>query len=89
VTRDEILLVGGAAQDGGLETARRCFGLPVVWIRGSEPVRPRNRLRESVRGLTSGRSRMTPFVAFVAVNLALLVFSVVISLVVGLLLWLF
>jgi hypothetical protein len=85
---DEILLVGGAAEDGGLEAALRRFGLPVVWIRGSEPVRPRNRLRDAVRGLTSGRSRMTPFVAFVAANLALLVLSALISLVVLLLLWL-
>jgi hypothetical protein len=90
VTRDEILLVGGVwPQDGGVETALRRFDIPVVWIRGSELVRPRNRPRESVCELTSGRSRTTPFVAFVVANLALLVFSVVVSLVVLLLLWLF
>jgi hypothetical protein len=79
---DEILVVGGSAEDGGLEAALLRFGLPVRWIRGSEPLRPRSTLREAIRGLTSGRSRMTPFVAFVAANLALLVLSALISLVV-------
>ena len=36
---DEILLAGGASENGGLEIALRRFGLPVTRIRESRPVR--------------------------------------------------
>lgn len=65
---DQILLVGGAAEDGGLETSLRSFSLPVTRIPVPEHVREENRLREAVRGLASGRSKATPFVVFTGVN---------------------
>jgi hypothetical protein len=88
VSADEILLVGGAADDGGLQTSLSRFGLPVTRIPRAESVRSPNALREGVRALTSGRSRATPFVAFTAVNLALLALAAAISALVLLVLWL-
>lgn len=41
-----------------------------------------------MRGLASGRSDATPFVAFVGANLALLLIGVVVTVVVGLVVWL-
>ncbi len=38
---DEILVVGGAAEDGGLEVSLHHFGLPVMRIPESVPVRER------------------------------------------------
>jgi hypothetical protein len=76
---DEILLVGGAAEDGGLETSLRRFGLPVSRLAGSVPVRGRSQVREFARGIRSGRSRATPFVLFASVNLALLVLAALIA----------
>ena len=85
---DEILLAGGASENGGVEIALRRFGLPVTRIRESRPVRERSTLREAMRGLVRGRSRATPFVLFAGVNLALLLLAAVITLVVLLVLWL-
>jgi hypothetical protein len=83
---DEILLAGGASEDGGVEVALRRFGLPVTRLRESLPVRKRSALREAIRGLARGHSRATPFVLFTGVNLALLMFATLITLVVLLIL---
>lgn len=85
---DEILLVGGAAEDGGLEASLRRFGLPVSRLEQSVPVRRRSRVREFARGIRSGRSKATPFVVFASVNLTLLVLAALIALVVILIVWL-
>lgn len=85
---DEILLAGGASEDGGVEVALRRFGLPVIRVRQSIPVRERSVLREAIRGLARGRSRATPLVLFPGVNLALLVLAALITLVVLFILWL-
>lgn len=79
---DEILLVGAAGEDGGLEASLRRFGLPVTRLDGSPPTRSANPLREWARALAAGRSKATPFVFFVAVNVALLVLAALIALVV-------
>lgn len=79
---DEILLAGGALEDGGVEAALRRFGLPVTRLRQSVRVRERSVLREAIRGLARGRSRATPFVLFTGVNLTLLVLAALITLVV-------
>jgi hypothetical protein len=78
----------GSRQDGGLEASLRSFGLPVTRVPTSAPVRPRNPLREAVRGLTSGRSKATPFVVFAGVNLFLLALAALIALLVLLVVWL-
>lgn len=85
---DEILLVGGAAEDGGLEASLRRFGIPVSRLNQSVPVRSRSQIREFARGIRSGRSKATPFVLFASVNLTLLVLAALITLVVILIVWL-
>lgn len=86
---DEILLVGGGATDSGLQTSLRGLGLPITWVGQSPPARgDRSRLRDAVRGLASGRSSATPFVAFAGANLALLLIGLLITLVVALIVWL-
>jgi hypothetical protein len=85
---DEILLVGGAAEDGGLEASLRRFGVPVSRLDPSVPVRRRSQVREFARGIRSGRSQATPFVLFASVNLTLLVLAALITLVVILIVWL-
>jgi hypothetical protein len=79
---DEILLVGAAGEDGGLERSLRRFGLPVTRLEGARPPRRASRLREWARSLAAGRSKATPFVFFVAANVALLVLAALIVLVV-------
>jgi hypothetical protein len=85
---DEILLVGGAAQNGGLEASLGRFGIPVSRLDQSVPVRGRSRVREFARGIRSGRSKATPFVLFASVNLTLLVLAALITLVVIFFVWL-
>lgn len=86
---DEILLVGGGATDSGLQTSLRGLGLPITWVGQSPPGRGnRGRMRDAVRGLASGRSCATPFVAFAGANLALLLIGLLITLVVALIVWL-
>jgi hypothetical protein len=86
---DEILLVGGGATDSSLQTSLRGLGLPITWVGQSPPARGnRSRLRDAVRGLASGRSSATPFVAFAGANLALLLIGLLITLVVALIVWL-
>jgi hypothetical protein len=85
---DEILLVGGAGEDGGVEASLRRFGLPVSRLDQSVPVRGRSRVREFARGIRSGRSKVTPFVLFASVNLTLLVLAALITLVVFFVVWL-
>jgi len=83
---DEILLVG-EAPDAGFAAALASFGLPVAWSAGSAAA-VRGRVRTAVRGITSGRNAATPFVAFVGANLALLALGLLITLLVGLIVWL-
>jgi hypothetical protein len=85
---DEILVVAGPDEDGGLEESLRAFGVPVTRLGGSLPVRRRDRAREQARRIVYGRSRATPFVFFAGVNLTLLLLAVLISLVVVLVVWL-
>jgi hypothetical protein len=85
---DEILLVGGASENGGIEDALARFDRPVSRVDDDAPVRARSSLREFGRGIRSGRSKATPFVFFASVNLALLVLAAAISLIVLLILWL-
>jgi len=80
---DEILLVGGSP-DGGLVASIRGLGVPVAYAGR----RSGGRVRETVRGLTSGRSAATPFVAFVGANLALLALGLVLTLIVAAIVWL-
>jgi hypothetical protein len=85
---DEILVVGAADRNGGLEHSLDRFGLPVTWLRDGLPLRERSPSREALRDVTSGRSKTTPFVAFVVANLALFVFGALASLVALLAFWL-
>ena len=85
---DEILLVGCAAEDGGLEASLRRFGLPVSRLDESVPVRGRSQVREFAGGIRSGRSKATLFVLFASVNLTLLVLAALIALVAILIVWL-
>ena len=85
---DEILLVGGAGEDGGTESSIRQLGLPVRRVPAATRARERKRLREAMRALARGGSKATPFVLFVAVNGALLMLAGLIALVVLLVLWL-
>ncbi len=86
---DEILLVGGGAADSRLQASLQRFGLPITWV-GRSPLAGgrRGRLRDALRGLASGRSIATPFVAFAGVNLALLLIGLLITAVVTLIVWL-
>lgn len=86
---DEILLVGGGATDSSLQASLRRLGAPTTWV--GQPTSAggnRGRLRDAVRGLASGRSSATPFVAFAGANLALLLIGLLITLVVALIVWL-
>jgi hypothetical protein len=85
---DEILLVGGASENGGIEDALERFDRPVSRVDDYTPLRERSSLREFGRAIRSGRSKATPFVFFASVNLALLVLAATISLIVLLILWL-
>ena len=85
---DEILLVGGASENGGIEEALTRFDRPVSRVEDDAPVRARSSLREFARAIRAGRSKATPFVFFASVNLALLVLAAALSLIVLLILWL-
>jgi hypothetical protein len=85
---DEILLVGGASENGGIEDALRRLDRPVSRVDDGAPVRERSSLREFGRAIRAGRSKATPFVFLASVNLALLVLAAAISLIVLLILWL-
>jgi len=86
---DEILLVGGGAVDGSLQASLRRLGVPIVWVGRSPPTSGnRSRVRDAMRGLASGRSSATPFVAFAGANLALLLIGLLITVVVALIVWL-
>lgn len=84
---DEILLVGGGSEDGGIEQSLRELGVPVRRVPRGGEVRERRTLRESMRALARGESKATPFVLFAGVNLALLALGAVISVVVLLVLF--
>jgi len=86
---DEIVLVGSGLVDPSLLASLRSFGLPVS-LHGlrAGPRGVRSRARGVVRGLTSGRSAATPFAAFVAANLGLLLLAICGSLLVALVVWL-
>jgi hypothetical protein len=85
---DEILLAGGASANGGVEAALRRYGLPVMRLPEPGTVRERSPLREAIREFARGRSKATPFVAFLLSNLGLLALAVLCSLVALLVLWL-
>lgn len=85
---DEIVLVGGASENGGIEDALRRLGRPVSRVDNDAQVRERSSLREFGRAIRAGRSKATPFVFFAGVNLALLVLAAALSLIVLLILWL-
>ena len=78
---DEILVVGPV--DRELDSALSRFGLPVGHIATGE-----GRGQSFLRRLAGGRDDATPFVVFVGANLALLLASALLSLVVLLILWL-
>jgi hypothetical protein len=65
-----------------LEASLRRFGLHVTRLEGSVPARRANPFRESAPAVAAGRSKATPFVLFVAVNVALVVLAALIALVV-------
>jgi len=83
---DEIVVAGGNA-DADLDTALAHFGLPVWRLAPDVPVR-RSRVYRWLRELAGGRRPGTPFLVFLTVNGAILLFSVVVSAVVVALLWL-
>jgi hypothetical protein len=85
---DEIVLVGGASENGGLEEALERLDRPVSRVDDDAPVRERSSLREFGRAIRGGRSKATPFVFFAGVNLALFMLAAAISLIVLLVLWL-
>ena len=85
---DEILIVGGASEDGVIERSLRRFGLPVTRVDGPLPEPRHGQAREVARAIVGGRSRATPFVFFAGVNLALLALAALITAVVVLVVWL-
>jgi hypothetical protein len=54
---DEILIVGGPSEDGGLEASLRRFRLPVTRLGGSLPEPEHQQLRETTRAIIAGHSR--------------------------------
>lgn len=84
---DEILIVGGASENGSLEASLRQFGLPVTRLGGSLPTPDHQQLRENTHAIVGGRSKATPFVFFAGVNLALLALAALITAIVVLVLW--
>ncbi|HYY63104.1 MAG TPA: hypothetical protein VE688_00715 [Gaiellaceae bacterium] len=84
---DEIVLVGGASENGGLEEALERLDRPVIRVDDAAG-RERSSLREFRRAIRGGRSKATPFVFFAGVNLALFVLAAAITLIVFLVLWL-
>lgn len=75
--------------DSSLQASLRRLGAPTTWV--GQPTSAggnRGRLRDAVRGLASGRSSATPFVAFAGANLGLLLIGLLITLVVALIVWL-
>jgi ribosomal protein S21 len=85
---DEIVLVAGASESGGIEEALKRFDRLVSRVGDNAPVRERSSLREFGRAIRAGRSKATPFVSFAGVNLALLALAAAVSLIVLLILWL-
>lgn len=85
---DEILIVGGANENGALESSLRRFGVPVTRIDGSSPPPEHPRLRETSRAVIAGRSEATPFIFFASANLALIALAVLIAGIAVLVLWL-
>jgi hypothetical protein len=85
---EEILLVGGATEDGGVEDSLKRFGRPIRRRDGASQIRERSLLREFGRAIRAGGSKATPFVLFASVNLTLLALAAAISLIVILIVWL-
>lgn len=89
VPADEIAIVGSGAIDPQLLQQLRAFGLPLTLTGLSEGAdSATSRVRSATRGVTSGRSAATPFVAFLAANLGFLVIAVVLSVLAGVIVWL-
>jgi hypothetical protein len=85
---DEILVVGGATENGGVEDSLKRFRRPIRRLDGASQIRERSSLREFGRAIRAGRSKATPFVLFASVNLTLLALAAAISLIVILIIWL-
>lgn len=85
---DEILLVGGARENGGIEDALKRHDRPVSRVDDDAQVRERSPLREFGRAIKAGRSKATPFVFFASVNLTVFALAAAVSLIVLLILWL-
>jgi len=85
---DEILIGGGASENGSLEASLRRFGLPVTRLSGSLPAPQHQQLRETTHAIVAGQSKATPFVLFASVNLALVALAALIAAIVVLVLWL-
>ena len=85
---DEILLVGGADENGGVEDALKRFGRPIRRLDGASQIRERSSVRKFGRAIRAGRSKATPFVLFASVNLTPLVLAAAITLIVLLIIWL-
>src|SRR5712691_10861925 len=64
---DEILVVGGATENGGLDASLPRFGVPVTRVGGSPPAPAHPQLQETARAIVAGRSKATPFVFFAGV----------------------
>jgi hypothetical protein len=85
---DEILIVGGPSEDGGLEASLRGFRLPVTPLGGSLPEPEHQQLRETTRAIIAGRSKATPSVFVASVNLFLRALVALLAAIVLLVLWL-
>ncbi len=83
---DEILIAGGASENGSLEASLRRFGLPVTRLSGSLPAPQHQQLRETTHAIVAGQSKATPFVLFASVNLALVALAALIAAIVVLVL---
>jgi hypothetical protein len=81
-----IVVAGDRARQEHVEALGR-FGLPVELL-GEAPERSGFGSRV-FRGFAAGQNPAIPFAAFVGVNLALLLLAILLSAIVGLILWLF
>jgi hypothetical protein len=83
---ERIVVAGEGARREQVVALSR-FGLPVDLLGGA--VEPSGFGSRVFRGFAAGQNPAIPFAAFVGVNLALLVLAILLSALVGLILWLF
>jgi hypothetical protein len=85
---DEVVVLGHGSLDEELLTGLRGLGVPVTWSGVTlQESSFRSRWRHRMRTLGSGRSEGTPWVAFIAANLGLLLIGVVIAVIASLIVW--